>query len=203
MTTTEDILNPYDRNLWFYNQDENIHVDVMPLNFCCDMEGSKHDITKFKFKVDKNYKSYKSNEKNEIHELLRVKHYIKIGEECPICYEPIYTKKTALLSDCGHCFHNYCIAERDKITELNFKSLLGQCPYCRQSMGMYECEKIRYQTLEGPTKYSDAIENYWDNCNLLLPMTCEPYLIIEKHYLGFKKDCTKCKNYRENGRTYR
>ena len=40
---------------------------------------------------------------------LTQKNYIRIGEECPICYDDIVNKKQAFLTECGHAFHYECI----------------------------------------------------------------------------------------------
>ena len=184
MTTLEDILNPYERNIWFYIED-NEHLDIIPVEFYCEIYRSNHEITKDK----------KDN--------LKIKHYIKFGELCPICYEPIYFKKHALLGNCGHCFHNHCIFKRDEIDLYTVKqNKLGECPYCRQDMGLYECSNNRYQTTKGKNQFCDGVENYINNYNLTYSNICMRYTMQGRHAVGFDKNCYECLKYRNTGHEY-
>jgi len=40
---------------------------------------------------------------------LKIKHYIKIGEECPICMDHVWSYKNAILMLCGHGYHATCM----------------------------------------------------------------------------------------------
>ena len=40
-----------------------------------------------------------------IYDNLKIKHYNKLGEICPICLEEIWSSKEEFLTDCGHIFH--------------------------------------------------------------------------------------------------
>ena len=70
---------------------------------------------------------------------MKIKHYIKFGEECPICYEPIHSKTSAYLNNCGHSFHRECIHKwaLASITSNDDRS----CPKCRENIGFYEFER--------------------------------------------------------------
>jgi hypothetical protein len=91
MTTLEDIYHPNERNRWFYAEKDECLV-VCPLNIVGDI--SEHEISKIKTL----YLTLKNNWvrakfPKTVKENLKIKHYIKIGEECPLCYEPIWHKK--------------------------------------------------------------------------------------------------------------
>ena len=70
----------------------------------------ENGIAKFNFYFDGNYKH---KIKRNIIDNLKIPHYIKIGSECPICYDEIYNRNNALLTDCGHSFHYSCIINYD------------------------------------------------------------------------------------------
>lgn len=63
--------------------------------------------------------------------VIGVKTYIKVGDECPICLDPILAKTNAYLTCCGHAFHKRCIltAYHTQIFEWNIFSF--RCPICR------------------------------------------------------------------------
>ena len=75
----------------------------------------ENGIAKFNFYFDGNYKH---KIKRNIIDNLKIPHYIKIGSECPICYDEIYNRNNALLTDCGHSFHYSCIINYDYKNEL-------------------------------------------------------------------------------------
>ena len=115
--TLDDIFHDYNNNLVpisVYKQGKN--------------KISKYTLIEF---YNENIRKIKKN----IIENLKIKHYIKIGEDCPICYEPIYNRNNAFLTDCGHSFHYSCIIDYDYKNSFNRNGVY--CPICRQDMGDY------------------------------------------------------------------
>ena len=184
MTTIEDIYHPNERNRWFYAE-EGETLEVCPLNIVDDI--SNHEISKVKrlyLKLRKNgvYAKFPKTVK----ENLKIKHYIKIGEECSICYEPIFFKKNAFLTDCGHAFHLSCIHNYEMANIYNDRGIF--CPMCRSDMGMYgDCGEIYYNSKKG----LDKLEDFWNNISYTIPTTCF------NHILGLNNNCQDCINYRK------
>lgn len=166
MTTIEDVYNPNERNRWFYAE-EGECLEVCPLNITNDLD------------------CHISKEKT-IKENLKIKHYIKFGEECPLCYEPIFYKKNAYLTDCGHSFHLSCIHSYEMA---NLYSLTGVfCPMCRSDMGMFTgVGEIYYNSKRG----LDKLEDFWNNISYTIPTPCF------NHILGLNNNCQDCINYRK------
>ena len=92
--TLDNILIPYDDDIWISDIEDNIVYARRNICFTDDT----HLINK------KN-----RNKKRTIYDNIKTKHYIKIGETCSICLEEIWSKKDAFLTDCGHGFHASCI----------------------------------------------------------------------------------------------
>jgi hypothetical protein len=36
---------------------------------------------------------------------IKIKCYIRPGDECPICFDKIITKRSAFITNCGHSYH--------------------------------------------------------------------------------------------------
>lgn len=101
------------------------------------------------------------------------KAYIKIGDECPICYEPMMNAKNSYYTDCGHKMHKTCITSW---YDAHNNSTSGcWCPLCIQDMGM--CDWL----VEG------MINHKYDNLELF------------KDYID-RQQCTYCHYYIGNGR---
>ena len=180
MTTLEDIFNPLDRNAWKYaDKDENL--TVYPFEICCGGYGriskTKTEYIKPTYKALIVSKSVKEN--------LKIKHYIKIGEECSICYEPIYYKSNAFLTDCGHSFHTSCINEW-----IIFSCLAGKCPVCRQDMGYFEIQRYSIKNR------LDKLEEFWLNKDTTVPSLCDGFREFD-HLSGTNKYCNNCIKYRK------
>lgn len=111
--------------------DNIIYDDKNKQKICGDNQGD-NGIAKYNYFYDGEYK-YKI--KRDIIDNLKIPHYIKIGTECPICYESIYTRNNAFLTDCGHSFHYSCIINYDYKNSFNNNGI--NCPICRQDMGNY------------------------------------------------------------------
>jgi hypothetical protein len=105
--------------------------------------------------------------KRNILDNLKVKHYIKIGDECPICYEQICNRKKAFLTDCGHSFHYKCIIDYD------YKNIFTKngvyCPLCRDDMGYYDDMKDRYKD---SNNIFDKLDDFELNMKLKFPKMC-------------------------------
>ena len=131
---------------------------------------------------EQNITSILSGEEN-----LKIKHYIKIGEECSICYDDINHKDNAYLTDCGHSFHKNCINKW--LMETKFD---GNCPICRQDIGIYD----------GDTYFSgnslDKLECLWLDYDKIYPKYCS-YGSKFTHIKGVDKYCDDCLKYREFG----
>jgi hypothetical protein len=125
---------------------------------------------------------------------LGVRTYIKVGEECSVCLEPMYHKTDAFLTGCGHAFHKKCLSSVFKAKwEVKPLSTL-KCPLCRCGLGCPELF-VRYSyESENPL---DKLENFWITKDCLNPDLC----LKGNHYLGMKKSCQTCLHYRATGLT--
>ena len=56
-------------------------------------------------------------------------HYARVGTECAICLEPVWTIKTAFVTCCGHVFHKNCMVPWQRLKNVN------TCPMCRRKIG--------------------------------------------------------------------
>lgn len=104
--------------------------------------------------------------RRNIYDNLKVKHYIKIGEECPICYDSINTRKDSYLTECGHAFHYSCIIKYDYNLIKNYNI---SCPICRQYMGNYIDIKDKYIN---SINELDKLEDFENNLKIKLPKIC-------------------------------
>lgn len=126
---------------------------------------------------------YRRKIRRSIIENLKIKHYIQLGEECPICYEGIWTRKNAFLTDCGHSFHLSCIIDYD--FKNSFAKLGVFCPICRSDMGVYNNLKDRYKSSKNGL---DILEDFETNLKYKLPNLCN------NHFHRFRyKDCYYCR----------
>ena len=134
---------------------------------------------------------------------LKIKCYIRPGEECPICLEPIFTVKKAHLTECGHAFHKSCILNimKTKWLSKNYMATV-RCPICRCSLGRhnithrYRSSYNSYHSNESHVNGLDKLEDYLLTHDLILPSFCSNHY---DHYLGVKKDCSVCDEYRKYG----
>jgi hypothetical protein len=113
------------------------------------------------------YDNHNRKIKKDIMNNLKIKHYIKIGEECPICYEAIYNRKNAFLTDCGHSFHYSCIINYDYKNSFVKNGVF--CPICRQDMGNYNDLKDNYKY---KTNEMDKLFDFEVNIKTKLPKIC-------------------------------
>ena len=171
MTTVEDVFSLYERNSNYYH---NCLLQCKPCNNNWD-----NKCFCYLSSIVKPVVIGDTTTKCNIYK----KCYIKIGTECPICYEDITNKNNAFLTSCGHAFHKSCISKLNEFT------MLYKCPVCRRSLGQYE-EFKRYDI----TNNLDRLENFWLTKDIIPRQIC-----IKKHILGLNKNCKYCRKYRNEG----
>lgn len=133
----------------------------------------------------------------------KIKCYVKPGDECPICYEEIWTKTSAYITGCGHHYHKKCLFNYIKSIWLsNSYCHIARCPLCRYSLGYPDFIKRYRSSYFAPLReYKDnneldKLEDFWLTHKYRLPEFCSNGY---RHYLGCKSTCFICKNYREKG----
>jgi len=126
----------------------------------------------------------------------KIKCYIKPGDECPICFDPILTKSSAFITHCGHAFHKKCLhtSIRMKWESCNYLRA-ARCPMCRCSLGHPEfVQRYRdsYFAYHGNGNELDKLEDFWVTMEYKIPNFCNNRY---DHYLGTDKECVICQNY--------
>lgn len=126
---------------------------------------------------------------------LNRKTYIKLGEECSICFEEILLKDNSYLLDCGHGFHKDCIFNAYKTNILKRFNSLFSCPLCRRHTG---CDLELLSVKYGCSKPGslDELENFWLKKDYMIAELCDNKF---NHFLGMNKRCKKCIHYRVTG----
>ncbi len=155
MTTLEDTYNNYDGN------SINISENKQDINGI-----SKYKLLDYDSDFCK-YESYNRKVRKTIEENLKIKHYIKIGEECPICYESINNRNNAYLTNCGHSFHYNCIINYDYSNIFEKNNI--KCPVCRQYMGNHIDIKDKYKNSNNSF---DNLEDFEMNIKKKIPKVC-------------------------------
>lgn len=175
MSTAEEVFYLYERNSSvYYKEDENDNIqEVLPITI------GDQDVP--------------CN--------IKIKCYIKPGDECPICYDEILTKSNAFITDCGHHYHKKCLFNyiHSKWRTTSYCST-ARCPMCRCSLGHPDFIQ-RYRSSYFSYQYSDnneldKLEDFWLSNEYKLPEFCSNNY---DHYLGVNRDCCVCKSYRKNG----
>jgi hypothetical protein len=188
--TLEDVFYCHERNSLFYLKDPFDIPEVYPLTIG---ENTIEKSTEYFFVTQggKGGRSCLAKEKKpkDIYANLQKRHYIKIGEECPICYEGIFHKRDAQLTDCGHAFHYSCLQQYC----YSDKTLNTACPLCREPF--YHIDKNRY-SLYSP-RFLDILEDFWMNSKTRLPEMCFSVVTNEKvHITGTENPkCHICRVY--------
>jgi len=147
-------------------------------------------------KISKNLILYNPRRKikKNIYENLLIKHYIKIGENCPICYENINNRKDAYLTNCGHSFHYNCIINYDYSISKNFSNnFIISCPICRQYMGNYDDIKDKYHYSKNEL---DKLDDFEMNIKFKIPKICFDFHKVKyknHFYLMNFHNCYYCK----------
>ena len=86
----DNILYSYDKDL--YKTFNNTEIDTI-----CN--------TNMNCSIINNHNLFNIFDTNMVKTSLTLKHYIKCGEKCPICFDPIIKCNDSYLTECGHAFH--------------------------------------------------------------------------------------------------
>lgn len=127
---------------------------------------------------------------------IKRKCYIKPGEECPVCMEPIMNKSTAYLTCCGHSFHKTCIFKSMETFWIHNYAKNYKCPMCRTNLGMDIHNINQRYIINDNSTYLDELEHFWFKKDFYVPTMCANNY---DHYLGMKKNCLQCEKYILNG----
>jgi hypothetical protein len=135
---------------------------------------------------------YKRKIRKTTMENLKIKHYLKIGETCSICFDEIMSKKDAYLTDCGHSFHLKCIIDYDYKNSFLKNGVF--CPICRQDMGNYNNLKDSYT--ETTINTTAELFDFEDNIKTKLPKICYDFnnyaYNMHFHRMNYE-DCKYCR----------
>lgn len=133
--------------------------------------------------------------------------YVRPGEECPICFEAIQTKRSAYITACGHAYHKICLRKYMESKWLSTKyTSNARCPLCRSLLGHPEFVQ-RYcasyfgyneeeEVEENMSTGLDKLDDFWISYECKIPSFCSHGY---DHYLGMDKHCFLCLRYREKG----
>jgi hypothetical protein len=188
MSTLEDVFYLYERNSRYYHDCTKIEECEDSYNNECYCHLKQHVIP---LTIGDQYSRCN----------LKIKCYVKSGEECPICYDTIITKTSAFITNCGHAFHKKCLFKYMETKWLSTSyTCTARCPMCRCSLGHPEFNQ-RYRSSYFSCSYKndnglDKLEDFWLTKDYALPSFCSNRY---DHYLGTKKICFICKSYREKG----
>ena len=139
---------------------------------------------------------------------MRTKRYINPQEECSICLCQINKESDAYITNCGHSFHKSCLFTtyeinfyQHKRTETNvFKYFQFKCPICRKHIISpdFYCRYPQWCVLPDKRNYLDVLEEFWLSKDYnMVQLCCKSN---DAHYLGMKKNCGDCAEYRNSGR---
>lgn len=187
------IWSAYDRNCLYYSKCKELKTCTNIIYDCCYC----HNNALLQPNVIANCGFSPGIEKPNINK----KCYIKFGEICSICIEPIITKKSAWLTPCGHTFHRKCLIDNFQYRTIH-KMTIGHsneipCPVCREGL-IWCCVGIdkldKYNSKNG----LDQLENFWHTIDI------NPYLLCWEcdNAVGMKKSCNNCIQYRNTGKFY-
>ena len=197
MSTVEDVLHCTNERYLMYHRENNTFLNIIP-----NVIGFDRIIKSYKFFVESpNEAVLKCISKPiPIKETLKTKHYIKIGEECSICYEPMYFKSNTVLTECGHAFHYKCLMT---YYDKNYNNYCI-CPYCRQDVGNIHGIKERYY-YTFTNNSLDLLDDFYNNIDYKIPEKCisyHRYNHFPLHDIGMNKHCILCCIYRKKGKKY-
>jgi hypothetical protein len=183
MSTSEDVFWLYERNKNYYCNCANFgKLDCCPENVNGKCYCYYNEI------VNPNAIGY-TDAKCDI----KRKTYIKQGQECPICLDPIMRKSDAYLTNCGHGFHKLCMFKSFKLNWISNNKTNFQCPVCRSLLSLpYIPEK--YNSFSFDINELDKLEDFWNCIDYQLCYYCD-----NGHIEGINKDCILCTNYRKFG----
>jgi len=183
MSTAEDVFYLYERNLTHYTTCSSLNL--CPNNYCNECCCSDNSCVK---PITIGEQNMKCN--------LNRKCYIRPGEECSICLEPIMKKSEAYLTYCGHSFHKNCIFKSfEQKWDQKYCSTF-KCPICRRNLVADIANiNIRYNEKWGQFTL-DNLEHFWTRKDFILPEYCQNGW---DHYQGLNDDCSNCLYYRKYG----
>lgn len=191
MSTAEDVFYLYERN-------SRIYYDCNYTNTIEECPDSWNNECYCYLKQD--VKPFTIGDQREKCSLNR-KCYIKHGDECPICFEPIMSKSKAFITSCGHHYHKKCILKYIETKWLSSAYVsMARCPMCRHSLGHQELIQ-RYRSSYYDYNFKDdngldKLEDFWVTHEYRLPMFCSNEY---NHYLGMNNNCHICNIYRKKG----
>jgi len=179
MTTLDDI----------FIDNNNFHNIPISVNFQGNNKIAKYKLLDYDsdFCI---YESYNRKIRKNIYDNLKIKHYIKFGEECPICYDKIIHRNNAFLTDCGHSFHYSCIMTYDYNNAFMDNGI--SCPCCRSDMGLYENLKDKFKN---SLNNFDILEDFERNIKIKTPKICynfHLYKFNDHFHLINYKNCYYC-----------
>lgn len=119
------------------------------------------------------------------------KTYIKPGQECAICLDPIIRKSEAYLTGCGHGFHKLCATKMFHMQIQMNKTSSFRCPMCRCNLGM-PCIPEKYNSFSFDKNGLDKLEDFWNYFDYQELIYCD-----NGHVEGMNKDCMLCTKYRK------
>lgn len=190
MSTAEDVFHIYERNSKLYFTCKEWKHCPTQFNRCCYCS---ENMEIRPFTIGNQDKKCTFNNKC----------YVRPGDECSICYEPILTKRTSFLTDCGHSYHRKCLFAyiQNKWQSSSCISVV-KCPLCRRSIGE-QVFQSRYRSsyfLGGTENVHglDRLEDFWLCHEFNLPEFCRNKY---NHYLGFSSTCKTCNLYNTKGLT--
>ena len=189
MSTAEDVFYLYERNsrAYYHNCEE---FNMCRWGFCCSNENIP--IVK-PITIGDQYVPCN----------IKYKCYIRPGQECPVCFDPIINKTTAFITSCGHSFHKKCLFNyiKTKWETTSYLSKAG-CPICRCSLGFPTFIERYTNNYFNSTFYEkqnklDELEDFWLSNEYRLPEFCQEQY---NHYLGMNSRCRRCVLYRKFGK---
>lgn len=196
MSTLEDVLHCTNERYKIYQKDYDTCIYILPI-----VIGYERILKNYKYFIEspnKPYFEYKCK-KIPIEETLKTKHYIRIGDECCICYDPMYFKSNTVLTNCGHGFHYKCLLNYFYKNYNNYSI----CPLCRQKVGNIDGIKERYY-FNFSNNYIDILDDFYNIIESKIPKKCIPFYKnidghLPLHDIGMNNRCFSCFNYRKNG----
>ena len=194
MSTLEDVFYLYERNSRYYH-DCNFKKNIGESSYCDNNECYCH--------LEQEVKPFTIGDQDTPCDL-KIRCYIKPGDECPICYESIIMKSSAFITNCGHYFHKKCLSKYIETKWLTTSYVsTARCPMCRCSLGDPDFTQ-RYRDSYFSCNYHynnnnelDKLEDFWISKDYKLPLFCSNRY---DHYLGCNKSCFICKYYIQTGK---
>lgn len=152
---------------------DHMYLDDWSVEICRKVRDQHIEIVKFGFlteqelalnRIESNHNMYKYNPKTRLYNVP----FIKIGEPCAICLEPMISRKNSYYTECGHKMHKTCITNYYNSTYNNKKHGYSEnwkirCPICRASLTKCLWLEERYLTnpfLKRAAKWNVVYDDY-------------------------------------------